>query len=171
MKTFVGLIVVACFAGAVFAQQPNQPPKPGPEQQKLQLWAGEWNYEGESHTTFLGPGEKFTGRMTARSILNGLGLESLSNEQRPSGEKQTVEIDTYDPVTKSYTQQGPLGGTPFPLCRMGSSRAAGTGSWGMRTGHAIRVRAPRPCPTGLLHRVRRTCPTRSGAGACWDHRC
>ncbi|SPF39675.1 exported hypothetical protein [Candidatus Sulfotelmatobacter kueseliae] len=102
MKTFIRLIVVACFAGAAFAQQPNQPPKPGPEQQKLQLWAGEWTYEGERQTTFLGPGEKFTGKMTARSISNGFGLESVSNQQSPSGEKQTVEIDTYDPVTKSY---------------------------------------------------------------------
>jgi len=102
MKALVGLIAVACFAGAAFAQQPNQPPKPGPEHHKLQLWFGEWNYEGESQTTFLGPGEKFTGRMTGRSILNGFGLEAVFNEQWPSGEIQTVEVDTYDPVTKSY---------------------------------------------------------------------
>jgi ketosteroid isomerase-like protein len=102
MKTFIRLIVVACFAGAAFAQQPDQSPKPGPEQQKLQMWAGEWTLEGESQTTFLGPGEKVTGKITARFILNGFGLESVSNEQSPSGEKQTVEIDTYDPVTKSY---------------------------------------------------------------------
>jgi len=102
MKTFIKLIVVACFAGVAFGQQPNQPPKPGPEQQKLQLWVGEWSYEGESQTTFLGPGEKYTGRMTGRSILNGFGLESIDNEQSPSGEIQRVEVDTYDPVTKSY---------------------------------------------------------------------
>ncbi|MGB2676715.1 MAG: hypothetical protein WAN12_06505 [Candidatus Acidiferrum sp.] len=38
MKTVMKLIAVACFAGAAFAQQPNQPPKPGPEYQELQLW-------------------------------------------------------------------------------------------------------------------------------------
>lgn len=102
MKTFIRLIAVACFAGAAFAQQPNQPPNPGPEHQKLQLWVGEWTYEGKSQTTFLGPGEKFTGRMTGRSIMNGFGLESIFNEQWPSGETQRVEVDTYDPVTKSY---------------------------------------------------------------------
>lgn len=63
---------------------------------------GEWTYGGESQTTFLGPGEKFTGSMTGRSIMNGFGLESVFNEQPPSGETQTVEVDTYDPVTKSY---------------------------------------------------------------------
>ncbi len=102
MKTLVRLIVVACFAGAAFAQQPNQPPNPGPELQKLQLWVGDWTYEGESQTTFLGPGEKYTGRVTGRSILNGYGLESVFHEQSPSGETQTVEVDTYDPATKSY---------------------------------------------------------------------
>jgi ketosteroid isomerase-like protein len=77
-------------------------PETRPQHQKLQLWAGEWSYEGESQTTFLGPSEKFTGRMTGRSILNGFGLESVFNEQWPSGEVQTVEVNTYDPVTKSY---------------------------------------------------------------------
>jgi hypothetical protein len=102
MKTLVRLIVVACLAGTAFAQQPNQPPKPGPEQQKLQLWVGEWTYEGESQTSFLGPGEKFTGRMTGRFILNGFGLETVAKEQSPSGEIESTEVDTYDPVTKTY---------------------------------------------------------------------
>jgi hypothetical protein len=35
MKTLIRLMGVACFAGAAFAQQPSQPPKPGPEHQKL----------------------------------------------------------------------------------------------------------------------------------------
>jgi ketosteroid isomerase-like protein len=102
MKTLVRFIVVACFAGAAFAQQPSEPAKPGPELQKLQLWVGEWSYEGESQTTLLGPGGKSTGRMTGRSILNGFGLEIVYDEQSPSGETETVEVDTYDPMTKTY---------------------------------------------------------------------
>lgn len=102
MKALMRFIVVACFAGNVFAQQPNQPPTLGPEQQKMQFGVGEWNYEGESQTNFLGHGEKFTGRLTGRSILNGFGLESVFNEQSPSGETQSVEVDTYNSVTKSY---------------------------------------------------------------------
>jgi len=49
------LIVVACFAGVVFAQQPNQPPKPGPELQKLQLWVGEWTYEAKAQPPSSAP--------------------------------------------------------------------------------------------------------------------
>jgi hypothetical protein len=57
------LLAAVCWAGTAFAQQPSRPPKPSPEHQKLQLWFGEWAYEGESQTTFLGPGGKFTSRI------------------------------------------------------------------------------------------------------------
>jgi hypothetical protein len=83
-------------------QQPTESPKPGPQHQKLQMWCGEWTYEVESHTTFLGPGAKFTGKRTGRLILNGFGAEFEFKDQTPSGEIETIEIDTYDPLTKSY---------------------------------------------------------------------
>ena len=59
----VVLLAAVCCAGTAFAQQPSRPTKPSPEHQKLQLWFGEWTYEGESETTFLGSGGKFTGRI------------------------------------------------------------------------------------------------------------
>ena len=92
MKALMRFIVVACFAGNVCAQQPNQPPTLSPEQQKMQFWVGDWTYDGD----------KFTGTPTGRSILNGFGFESVFNEQSPSGETQSVEVDTYDSVRESY---------------------------------------------------------------------
>jgi len=59
----VTLFAAVCCAGMAFAQQLSRPPKPSPEHQKLQLWFGEWTYEGESQATFLGSGGKFTGRI------------------------------------------------------------------------------------------------------------
>ena len=59
----VTLLAAVCCAGTVFSQQPSRPPKPSLEHQKLQLWFGEWTYEGENQSTFLGPGGKFTGRI------------------------------------------------------------------------------------------------------------
>lgn len=56
-------LAAVCCAGMAFAQQPSQSPKPSPEHLKLQLWFGEWTYEGESQTTFLGPGRKIAGRI------------------------------------------------------------------------------------------------------------
>jgi hypothetical protein len=102
MRTLFALIAPTCLVGAALAQRPNEVPKPSPEHQTLQLWFGEWTYEGENQATFLGPGGKITGRMTGRSILNGFGAEYVFDERGPSGEIQTLEIDTYDPVTKNY---------------------------------------------------------------------
>jgi len=96
------LLAAVCCAGAAFAQQPSRPPKPSPEHQKLQLWFGEWTYEGENQSTFLGPGGKFTGRMTGRPIMDGFGAEYVFVENGPGGEVRTVEIDTYDPVAKNF---------------------------------------------------------------------
>jgi len=83
-------------------QQSSLPPKPSREDQKQQLWLGEWTYEGETYTKFLGPGGKFAGKMTGRPILDGFGLESVFLERGPSGETRTVEFDGYDPVAKNY---------------------------------------------------------------------
>lgn len=91
MKILTKLIVVACFVGAAIAQVPSQPPKPGPEHQKLQLWCGEWTYEGEYYATFLGPGGKFTGRMTGRPIMDGFGAEYVFVENGLSGETRAAE--------------------------------------------------------------------------------
>jgi 7,8-dihydropterin-6-yl-methyl-4-(beta-D-ribofuranosyl)aminobenzene 5'-phosphate synthase len=84
------------------AQQPNAPLKPSLEHQKLALWFGDWTYEGEYQTTPLGPGGKFTGRMTGHPILDGFGGEYVFLENGPSGETRTVETDGYDPVAKNY---------------------------------------------------------------------
>jgi proline iminopeptidase len=96
------LLAAVCCAGTAFAQQSSQPPKPSLEHQKLQLWFGEWTYEGENQATFLGPGGKFTGRMTGRPIMDGFGAEYVFVENGPGGEVRTVEIDTYDPVAKNF---------------------------------------------------------------------
>lgn len=103
MKALIIIITVAaCFASTAVAEQTNRPSKPSPEHQKLALWFGEWTYETENETTFLGPGGKFTGRMTGRPILDGFGAELLFVETGPAGETRTVEIDGYDPVAKNY---------------------------------------------------------------------
>jgi Protein of unknown function (DUF1579) len=99
------LLIQLIIAGNLFlaqAQQPSQPTKPGPQHQKLQLWHGEWTYEGETYATVLGPGGKFTGKMTGRPTLNGFGLETVSLERGPLGETRNIESDGYDPVANNY---------------------------------------------------------------------
>jgi hypothetical protein len=101
MKALFQLIVAGGLLAGM-AQQLSQPPKPSQEHRKLQLWTGEWTYEGENYTTFLGPGGKFTGKMTGHLIMDGFGLESVFVERGPSGETRYVEIDGYDAAAKNY---------------------------------------------------------------------
>jgi hypothetical protein len=140
MKSLITLIAVACLVGAAFAEQPNPPPTPGPENQKLAVWYGEWTYSGEIHPTPLGPASKFTGRMTGRPVLNGFAAEFIYNERSSAGETESRELCWYDPATKNYAyvylgndgyvEQGPFtmsgevctweakcvaGGTPFKM--------------------------------------------------------
>jgi len=118
MKTLITLIAATCFVGAAFGQQPSRPSKPNPDYQKMAALLGEWTYAGENRTTFLGPGGKFTCRMTGRPILDGLVREFTYEEKSPRGETQSFEINWYDPVAKNhvyvflsndgYIEQGPF---------------------------------------------------------------
>jgi ketosteroid isomerase-like protein len=106
MKTLITLIAATCLVGTAFAQQPNQPPKPGPEYKAYDVWVGDWQYEGEAMASLLGPAGKFAGKQTARWILNGFFLEFRWEEKGPLGDIGAVELDWYDAATKSYPYQG-----------------------------------------------------------------
>jgi ketosteroid isomerase-like protein len=106
MKTLITLIAATCFVGAALGQQPSQPPKPGPEHQKLGIWVGDWQYQGEAKDSPMGPGGKFSGKSTARWVLNGFFVEFRGEDTGPAGTSQFVETDGYDPVNKRYTWNG-----------------------------------------------------------------
>jgi hypothetical protein len=103
MKTLVRFIVVACFAGAAFAQQPSQPPKPDPALKKLSVLVGHWTYEEEWKAGPLGPGGKMTGVYDAHMILGGFFLQAEQTEKGAMGEIRTLEIDGYDSVNRNFT--------------------------------------------------------------------
>jgi hypothetical protein len=92
-------------AGFVQAQVADRP-KVGPEQKKLEVFVGEWAYEGSVSETPLGPGGKFAGKVTFRMILDGLFLESKAEDKGVYGGKEIVfkgvTIQWFDPITKTY---------------------------------------------------------------------
>lgn len=87
--------------------QALEQPKAGAEQKKLEIFVGDWTFEGVAHDTPLGPGGKFTGKVTHRWILNGFVLEerwkdtSVENGYIPEG----LVLRWYDPHAKVYRQQ------------------------------------------------------------------
>ena len=94
-------LVVLIFTVAAQAQTPVA--KPGPEHKKLEIWVGDWTYEGEDKATPLGPAGKHSGKITVRPILDGFFVEFRGEVKRPSGAHRWLEIDGYDPVNKRFT--------------------------------------------------------------------
>ena len=99
--TILLFLSVFCFTTVMQAQAPA--PKPAPEVKNLSVYLGHWTYEGESKPGPWGPGGKFTGERDVRWILRGFYLETRVREKGAAGESQSVEIDGYDPVNKTFT--------------------------------------------------------------------
>jgi hypothetical protein len=97
-------LMLLLFAVALQAQTPAS--KPGPEHKKLEIWVGDWTYEGETKATPLGPADKYTAKMTVRPILNGFFVEFRGEEKGAKETTQWAEIDGYDPVANKYVWHG-----------------------------------------------------------------
>ena len=101
-RTLIAVALLMFFvAVALQAQAPA--PKPGPEHKKLDIWVGDWTYEGENFATPLGSAGKLSGKNTARPILGGFFMEFRGEDKGPSGSTQWIEIDSYNPLSKKFT--------------------------------------------------------------------
>jgi len=102
------LITVATFAvlcaGVVLAQAPPMP-KPGPEQQRLHYFAGEWKTDGEMKASSFGPSGKFTGT-DHNQMLGDFFLVMHSEGSGPMGPMKEVAVMGYDAKAKNYTYAG-----------------------------------------------------------------
>ena len=120
MKTLITLIAAMCLVTLAFAE-PNKTPQASnlssQAMDKLQVWCGDWNYEGIIHATPVGLEAKFTGKMVGRSVFNGFAVECNYAEKGPAGESSYVEYCWYDSVAKNfayvylgndYIEQGPF---------------------------------------------------------------
>jgi hypothetical protein len=106
MKRTLIAVALVMLLVAVAAQAQAPAPKPGPEHKKLEIFVGDWTYEGEYHATPYGPAGKCSGKQTVRPILGGFFIEVRSEEKGAAGNIQYYEIDGYDPVAKKYTWSG-----------------------------------------------------------------
>jgi hypothetical protein len=102
MAIAVGLMMLA---PAVAAQSQTPAPKPGPEYRAYDVWIGDWQYEGTSMASPLGPAGSSSGKQTVRWVLNGFFVEFRSEEKGPLGDAEVIELDWYDAATKTYPFQ------------------------------------------------------------------
>jgi len=110
MKTAkVSVTVIASllfvFTNTARAQAPEGA-KPPSEQALLNVWVGEWTYQGTQHQTPQGPAGSFAGRQTARLILNGFVLETKWKDTGSYGGKQMtsegLDLEWFNRPTKTF---------------------------------------------------------------------
>jgi hypothetical protein len=94
-------LAVPCLA---FGQaQTPQPPKPGPEVQKLAYTVGTWKVEGEAKAGPFGPAGTFSGTETCEWFAGGFHVVCRSEGTGPAGKATELAILAYDVEAKAYT--------------------------------------------------------------------
>ena len=98
-------LAIPCVA---FAQATSpQPPKPGPEHQKLAGFVGSWTTEGEITENPFGPAEKWSGKITSEWVLSNFAVVSHEDSRGSvSGENHMLFVFAYDGSAKTYTWYG-----------------------------------------------------------------
>jgi hypothetical protein len=105
MKRVVVILGILVWVAAIAARAGTPAPKPGPAHQKLEIFVGDWTFQGDIKATPLGPAAKTKGKLIGRMVLGGFFLEFRGEEKDASGATtaQWLELDGYDPVAKRYT--------------------------------------------------------------------
>jgi hypothetical protein len=105
MKRIIVLVIIVLLCGVeLWAQTPEL--KLRPELEKLSGWIGNWDYEGETQDTALGPASKTEGKMAVRPILDGKFMEFSGRRKGENESYGWIEIDGYDALNKNYFMTG-----------------------------------------------------------------
>ena len=104
MKRVLVVVVVLAFAVPCLAQ----PPKPGPEVQKLAYYVGTWKLESDLRAGPWGPAGKISGTATCEWFAGGFHVVCRGEfELTGSSERMTnLEIVSYDAEAKVYSYHG-----------------------------------------------------------------
>lgn len=98
------LAAVMLAATLTAAQNPPPMPKPGPEQEKIKYFLGNWKEEGTMKPSPMGPGGKFTGTYHNTMMAGGFFLELHSTgDMAAMGKFTSTAFMGYDAEEKTYT--------------------------------------------------------------------
>ena len=134
MKSTLAAVATLTMCTVFLAAQAPQPPKPGPEHQRLNAFVGNWTFQGEIKPGPMGPGGKLTGTDRIQWMPGGFFVERRFEGKSPAGEMRGLEIMGYDAAKKAYTynyfdSMGMMGTGTFTIS--GSTwNATGTGNMG-----------------------------------------
>ena len=85
---------------ALLSAQAPQPPKPGPEVQKLAMFAGRWTSTGEMKPGPMGPGGKMTATSNCEWFEGGFYIVCRSDGTTPGGPMKGLGILGYSTERK-----------------------------------------------------------------------
>src|SRR5262245_25292728 len=104
MRRVVGSAIAAlALCAVVGAQQPQAPPKPGPEQQLLGFFVGKWKTETEMKPSPFGPGGKTTGNDTCEWFTGGFQVVCRGTGTGSAGKMSSLAVMAYSAGDKAYT--------------------------------------------------------------------
>jgi hypothetical protein len=98
------LLGITALSALVLQLNAADQPKPGPEHKKLEVWVGEWTYEGTGEVTPLTPSAgKFKGKLSGRVVLDGFFVMGQAEDVADDGYIfRNIWIIGYDPEKKAY---------------------------------------------------------------------
>jgi hypothetical protein len=108
MTYAAALISALVVAGSAAAAQgaAAAAPKPGPEHQRLDYFAGTWKSDGEMKPGPFGPGGAMSGTVICEWFEGGFHLLCRSQGDGPMGETYALGIMGYNAASKRYTYYG-----------------------------------------------------------------
>jgi len=101
--TVFSALCVMSLALSIQAQEPQGPPKPGPEVKKLAYNVGTWKIEGEAQPFGGMPGGKVSATETCSWYSGGFYVTCRSEGTGPMGASKSVSFMGYDANDKVYT--------------------------------------------------------------------
>jgi len=139
----LGVAVLLSMISGVQAQtNTNQVVDASAQVKKLDVWVGDWTYEGMEGPNPLEKGGPFSGKLSNKWVLNNSFIESHWEEKNPTGNLEGVEIHGYDPLTKRFFYHGYSsdGGTMMGTGVHSQNTWAGTAKMIDKDGKAMMVR-------------------------------
>ncbi len=101
MKSAATALTLFLLTLSAFAQM--EPPKPGPEHKKLDVFAGSWTLDGEMKPTEWGPGGKLTEKSKCEWMDGNFFLVCHATFESSMGNGSAVSVMGYSTDDKTYT--------------------------------------------------------------------
>jgi hypothetical protein len=99
----LGLVLISAFLLATTAIAQTQPPKPGPELQKLDLFVGTWTLDGTMKPSAMGPGGSMTEGEKCEWMEGGFYVICHSDYKSSMGNGVGLSVLGYSADDKVYT--------------------------------------------------------------------